>query len=351
MNKFFPLEMKSNPKEHIKKTVKKFLFSFNRNPLSIALYNQEIKRRSRLALTDIVPLSKHINMMSPFTSEIQPVNDWYGHATILKKFLGLPKNHKFKVIIEHGLYLSEQVPDIELESPLPTFVTYSQYRVRILKRYRQNAHAIGPFIHYAPHYLSEQGLRKEKKRLGRILLFFPSHSIIGSTNLYDRDWSCNKIAEMSKNFDTIRVCIYWKDVLLGMHKYYQDRGFECVTAGHILDPLFLSRLKSIIQTADLTVSNDASSPLSYCIFMGKPHIILYQRPNLIGQKKLKKIMSKYWKSKPYAQVIKEFSKIEFIITDKQRELMNFYCGTNNIKSKTELKKIIEETEQIYQDMH
>ncbi len=333
----------------MKKVIKNILYFFNRNPLSTALYNQEIKKRSKLSLADVEGLSKHINMFSPYTNELQPVNDWYGHATILKKFLGLPQTYQFKFIIEHGTFLANQVADIELESNLPSFVTYSPYRAKVLKKHKQYTYAIGPFIHYAPHYLTQEQLKKEKKRLGKTVLFFPSHSLIGLTNEYDLEWSYKKIKAVSKGFDTIRVCIYWKDVLLGKHKYYQSKGLECVSAGHILDPLFLSRVKSIIATADLTTSNDASSALSYCIYMNKPHIIFHQRPKMIGKKYFRKIMLDYWKAKPYNQIVKEFSKIQFSINSKQRELLNYYCGTSSVKNKKDLLKIVEETEKIYQN--
>lgn len=331
---------------NLKKSLKAALYTLQKNPISKSYYNLEIKKRSRLNLTDLEQLSKHINMFSPYTSEIQPVNDWYGHATILKNFLGLPKNYKFKFIIEHGTYFSDQVADIELESNLSAFVTYSPYRAKVLKKYRKYTYAIGPFIHYAPHYLTRKQLIEDKKRLGKTILFFPSHSLIGLTNEYDMNYSYKKIKELSKGFDSIRVCIYWKDVLLGKHKFYQSKGLECVSAGHILDPLFLPRVKSIIQTADLTISNDASSPLSYCIYMNKPHIIFYQRPKMYGKKYFKKIMTDYWKSKPYNQIVKEFSKIHFRITPRQRELMNYYSGTNSVKSKFKLLKIVKETENL-----
>lgn len=334
---------------NIKKITKKALYTFHRNPLSKLLFDREIQRRSKLPITDIESLSKHINMFSPYTSELQPVNDWYGHATILKNFLGLPKTYQFKFIIEHGTYFSDQVADIELESSLPSFITYSPYRAKVLKKYRKYAYAIGPFIHYAPYSLNHHELTKEKKRLGKTLLFFPSHSLIGLTNEYDMEWSYKKIKAISKGFNTIRVCIYWRDVLLSKHKFYQEKGLECVTAGHILDPLFLSRLRSIIYTSDLTVSNDASSPLSYCIYMGKPHIIFYQRPQMHGKKYFKKIMINYWKSKPYNQIIKEFSKIQLSISSRQQQLMNYYSGINSIKTKGKLLKIVEETEKIYQN--
>lgn len=331
----------------MKRILKRFIYKLNKNPISKSFYKNEAAKRSQLPFTAVETLSKHINMFAPYTNELSPINDWYGHAKNLKKFLGLSETYQFKFIIEHGLYFSTQIADIELESDLPTFVTYSPFRVKVLKKVRPFAFGIGPFIHYAKHYLSDIQLKKEKKRLGKTLLFFPSHSLIGLKASYDMDWQYKKIKTISKDFNTVRVCIYWKDVLLGIHKYYQSKGFECVTAGHILDPLFLPRLKSILETADLTISNDASSPLSYSIFMNKPHIIFYQRPKMEGRRYLKKVTTDYWQSKPYHKVLKEFSKIQYKITPRQRELINYYCGAKDIKSKKELLGIVEESEKIY----
>ena len=117
---------------NLKKTAKNILYNINKNPIAKILYKRDIESRSQLPLTDIESLSKHINIFAPYTNELQPVNDWYGHAKTFKKFLGLPETYQFKFIIEHGLYLSEQVASVELESNLPSFITYSQYRVQIL---------------------------------------------------------------------------------------------------------------------------------------------------------------------------------------------------------------------------
>lgn len=328
-------------KSNARTTIRNLLFGINNNPISRHWFKKEMEKRSKMKLTNITDLSKHVSMFSPYTNEFQKTNDWYGHASTFKKYLDLPNNYVFNCVIEHGMYFSDQVADIELESKLPFFLTYSPYRVNIFKnKYGLRAYAIGPFIRYSRNYLTKRQLRSEKKRLGKTILYFPSHSSMGITDNYNQETSIEKIKGISKGFDTIRICMYWKDVLSGKHLFYQNLGFECVTAGHILDPLFLPRLKSIIQTSDLTISNDASSPLSYSIYMNKPHIIFYQRPNIFKTNYYRTIMQSYWKSEPYKEIISEFSKIEFSITSKQRRLMNIFCGLNSTKSKERLKNII-----------
>lgn len=333
-----------------KKLIKKALYSINKNPLSQLIYNREISKRSKLDLSDINELAKDINMFSPFTSEIHPANDWYGHAKIFKQYLGLPQEYQFKFIIEHGVYLTNQVSDAELETDLQNIITSSDYRVNIYKDYRKKAYNIGPFINYAPHFYSEEKIASEKKRLGRNILVFPGHSLKPLIENYDNQWLIEKIKRIAKNFDNIRFCLYWVDIQLGFHKFYQDLGFECITAGHILDPNFIPRLKSMIEISDLTISNDASTHVGYCIYLNKPHIIFHKYPVLKTNKKWKKQVLDFWSSAPYKETLKAFSFSAFNITAKQRKVVKKYFGNKkDIKTVEEFKKIVQLTEKAYQN--
>lgn len=332
----------------LKKTVKNILFYINKNPINKKIYEIQINLRAKLPFTDIFALSENISMFSPFTNEIHKPNDWYGHANNLKIFLGLPRDYKFKFTMEHGFYINEQVDNIDIETNLPSIVTYSNYRKGILENYRKHVFSIGPFIHYAKSLLNDSQVSNEKKRLGKSILFFPAHSSSMIGIEYNIKNLCKKIKKIGKGFDSIRVCLYWKDVLLGKHKIYRDFGFECVTAGHMLDPLFLPRLKSLINTSDLTISNIASSQVGYCIHLNKPHIIISDNLKLKTSKKWKDRINEIFESTAYTDIMNEFSKLNFKITHSQRKLIEKYWGTNCIKTKSELLAIVYETEKIYQ---
>lgn len=333
----------------IKKIIKEIIYTANKNPLSVAFYNREIAKRAKMPLEDLLSLSKPINMFSPFTNEIHQGNDWYGHAKNFKNYLNISKNYQFKFTIEHGVFLTEQVSDLEVESDLPSFVTYSNYRVNVLKKYKKNVFCIGPFLHYAPHFYSKEKINSEKKRLGTNILLFHGHSIDNFIPHYDTDWFLQKVQKIKKNFKTVRVCIYWIDVLRGVHKYYQNLGIECVTAGHILDPLFHPRLKSIIEISDLTISNDASTHVGYCVYLNKPHIIFHDNPEFTADKENTALALDFKASKPYQEVLKEFSQVRFSISKKQHQLVHQYFGSKeDIKTKEEFQKIVDLTEKIYQ---
>ncbi len=332
---------------YIKKQIKKALYVYNKNPLSKLLYEKEIKKRFSLSLTNVEALSKHISMFAPYTNELHHPNDWYGHAKIFKKFLGLPKDYKFKFIIEHGTYLNDEVADIDLETNLPSFITYSENRIKFLKRYRDFAFSIGPFINYAEDILTKEELRREKKRLGRSLLLFPIHSTLDTNLNFNIANLCNSVKEIGKNFNTIRVCLYWTDVLKGHDKIYQDFGFEVVTAGHILDSNFIPRLRSIIKLSSYTVSNGISTHIAYCLFLNKPHYLISQRLNLSGNRKEIKANYILVKTKAYRQIYQAFSKAEAKISPEQYATVNYYWGLNKTKTKNEFLNIVERTEEIF----
>lgn len=334
----------------VKKTIKKFLYKLHENPLSKIFYNREIKKRLSLNLNEIIPLSRKINMFSPFSNELHKPNDWYGHAKIFKKFLNFSTHYKFKFIIEHGTYLNDEVAAIDLETNLPSFVTYSQNRVKILKKFRKSAFSIGPFINYALDFLSTEDFAKEKRRLSKSLLVFPMHSTSDTNFNFNIIKLCKMIKKLGKGFKTIRICLYWTDVLKGQYKIYQDFDFECITAGHILDPLFIPRLKSIIKLADFTISNGISTHVAYCIFLNKPHYIIPQKFYLSGNQNEIKANSILVDSKPYKEILKAFSKPTLKISSKQLRLAEYYWGINEVKTRKEFLDIVDKTEAMYKKL-
>lgn len=336
---------------NFKKYVKNQIYGLQKNPLSKYIYEREIRKRSKLPFTQIYSLAKHINIFSPFTPELHQPNDWYGHAKIFKKFLGLQEGYQFKFIIEHGSYLNNEVASIDLETNLPTFITYSDNRIKALKKYRDFVFSIGPFINYAEDMLSKEEFKKEKKRLGGSLLLFPIHSTLDTNFSFNVINLCNWVKKMGKNFDTIRVCLYWTDILRGHYKIYRDFGFETITAGHILDPNFIPRLRSIIKLSSYTISNGISTHIAYCLALNKPHYLIAQKLKLSGNKKEIKANSILTKSKAYKQIFQVFSKEQAKITSDQYVIADQYWGLNKSKTKKEFLNIINMTEEIFKNYH
>lgn len=332
----------------LRNLIKKSLYLINRSPYNRKLFEKTIQERASLPFSDIQGLTKHINLFSPFTYELHQPNDYYGHATTLKKFLGIDQKYQFKFVLEHGIYLDEGVGPLDLDNDFSTIITCSSYRKPVLKNHKEKVYTIGPYFLYSEPLLKEAEAKKEKKRLGSTLLFFPTHSVPGVEAKFSIEDLCKQISKYKKQFKTIRVCLYWQDVLAGAAEIYKSFGFECVTAGHVLDPNFMPRLKSILETSTITASNDIGSSIGYCIIMKKPHFILKQDLHFKGEKAQVDIVKEYHSSKTYNQIMKAFDiGLNNKITNEQKKVVDFFWGTKDLKTKKELFKIVEETEKAF----
>ena len=303
----------------------------------------------KLSLEKLYELAKD---RSQLTNEFHPSNDFYGNATVLKQFVEFPQNYQIKAAIEHGPFLEDFVWNVDIVAPVPALLFPASARVALLRKKTNKAlFAIGPMLNYAPHYLDEITLETERQRLKKNLLVFPAHSTHHVNAKYDIYNYCKMLETIGKDFSTIRVCLYWKDILHGHAEAYLEHGFECVTAGHIYDPLFLSRLKSIIDLATVTTSNEIGTHIGYCILMEKPH---YFYNDSVKYKSTSEIILKRdrqeFKGEDRELSVK-FSELSEDITPSQKELIDKYWGLSDIKSVEEVQMIFQTTEDMYKKGH
>lgn len=300
----------------------------------------------RLSLEQLYELAKDIPQI---TNEIHKPNDYYGHATILKRYAQCMPEYQIKGTVEHGIYLGNYTWDVELNAPLPAIIAFSNYRCRLLKEKTSKAlFAVGPFLRYAPHFLNRQVLESEKKRLRKNLLVFPPHSTHWVYEHYDIHGFCRKLESIGKEFDNIRICLYWKDILRGQAEEYMQHGFECVTAGHIYDPLFLPRLKSIIESATIAMSSEVGTQLGYCVFMNKP-VFTFQIDvkTTVENKSISLFRGDVVSPRVRKQINAAFREMRDDISPQQRELIEKYWGSNEYKTPEQMRLIF----QIIEDMH
>lgn len=305
--------------------------------------------RSLLAkkLNNDLAISLPVFMLA--TPELHKSNDWYGHATVLKKYAGISNDYSTKAAIEHGPFFGDFIWPQDLNNSLPAIITFSKKRAESLRRKTgRKTFAIGPYIHYANHYLSKKQLAKEKKRLGKNLLVFPVHATSNAPTDFDIETFCQEIKRVGKNFESIRVCLYWKDVLHGNDKIYKKYGFETITAGHIFNPNFLPRLKSIIEVSSATMSNAVGTHLGYSVFMKKPHYVFVQKYKVYGNNQEIERATTANKTKDYKNIEKAFLIKNDSITTQQYNLASSFFGFDQIKSPRGIRKIFEVCENLWQ---
>ena len=302
-------------------------------------------------VTEIYPLVEDMKKVK----KDEWFSDVYSIGKILGEYAGLPESYRVYGLIEHAPQLTNVVDGgFGIHESWPSIVC-SPYRVNIIENTPNNhgAYAVGPYIAYAKHAYSKEKLEEEKKRLGKNLLVFPAHSTPGLKSNFDIKNFCEEINSIGEDFDSIRVCLFWKDVLNGAAKYYEKEGYEVVTAGHYYDPLFLSRQKSIIETSTKTMSNHMGSYVGFCIYMNKPHYItplskstfnkieedgedLAERQEYMAKKVTELMQS----DSSYVELLEAFSTNQDTITFQQRKLINKYWGSEEVKTPREMRELL-----------
>jgi hypothetical protein len=265
----------------------------------------------------------------------------YGNYRAVAKL----KKSRFNFIteyLEHGAALARQPEDVKLLGyanrfllkriytfgNIPKSVLDEFYKIHHLKR---KVIAIGPYIKGADFFKTKEELNILKRQYGRILLVFPSHSIENFHTIYSESDLIREILRIKKDFDTVFICLYWKDILNeerhSIYQKYGNEGFKIVSAGYRSDPRFLSRLKDLIWLSDITMSNSIGTHLGYTVCMGKPHYLFRQKIDYdINNIKIEN----YITNNPYYNVETEFCKLfghySTEITQKQIELVEQYWG-------------------------
>lgn len=305
-------------------------------------YQYEIQRRAFLPSQAIEKLSQPIareDMSGLIYDFREPV--YYGAFSVLKEYAGLETFvlPPHKLGLQHG-YVFEMHTWEQSKLELRNLV-WSDKLVKMYQEHTDNKdiYAIGAPFFYAKSLLSKMQIDTEKKRLGKNLLAFPMHSSVCCDTDFDPNKFISILEEERKHYDTVRVCLYWKDILRGSHKVYLEHGFECVCNGHINDMNFLRRQKALFEIADATISNGIGSHVGYSVFMEKPHKLIKDSYHYKGGDgvQLTDMMTK----DNFKRVEKAFLESnDYVITQGQRDVVEEFWGLSCFKTQEELRSLL-----------
>lgn len=309
---------------------------------------------SKIDFQDINELIKKRNFdfENPFTINYSA---YYGIEYSLKEYVGFPQNYEIKGFFEHGVtYTSALEAGFRVHESLPSFTSSSFRKNAILTKKNNGVYAIGPYIAYAKSLLGENETKIEKERLGKNLLVFPAHGTVETKYDYSLKNFTENINKIAEDFDSVRVCLYWKDIERGLDEYYKNQGYEVVTAGYMKDPLFLKRLRAIIDLSHTTISNELGSHTGYCKYLKKPHYLINNTITLVNndnrKKSIRNILDNYLRNIMLENTDNdEISELKSMLSNdpnnkELKSLMNKYFGFDQVKSRKELKNIILEAE-------
>lgn len=189
------------------------------------------------------------------TCEIHEPNDFYGQASVVKEYLGLPRKYPLKAVFEHSFFLDDWMWDADKHQNLPVIFSSSRHRTEIHRKYTNKISIpIGYGYLYAIKNMAEKYPEPCSERKGTVA--FPSHSTHHIEAVFDYSGYARHLASLPEKYQPVSVCIYWKDYLRGINKYYEDEGLEVLSAGHIFDNVFFYRFHDICRRFLYSTSNE-----------------------------------------------------------------------------------------------
>lgn len=344
-------------------SIKSSLRGFLRNSITVLKFNAFIHRLSyqknkkimeERACLDIFDYKEISKPVTDLYIDYIPENNFYGMSYMMKRIIG--GSSRFLTIngfFEHGLFFGKYIAQQSYKYGFKRLFTLGQFRYEVLTNSslfnNKSIIEIGPYIAYARNLLSDEAFKEKKKELGKTLLVFPTHSSKGVTMSFDND---NLVVEIEKikrmhQFNTVMVSLYYRDIheKPELIQHYEQMGYKIVCSGDRSDIHFLDRQRTIIELADVTMSNEAGTHIGYCLYLNKPHYVFSQDVSF------KEDMSEVLKHEGMTDDVNRsqaehrhyvesfFNEYSEIITDKQKEIVDYYWGTSKIKSDLEIKDL------------
>lgn len=304
------------------------------------------EKRKDASLFDIKTLAADI----PFAPVERVIdNNLYGYVHQIKNFAGTKKD--LRGYIEHGLFWGGMVHQDEKNWHYKRIYTLSNRRKEDIAKKISGKDIVtfGPYIHYATPLFTEEARKKLKKELGKVLLVFPSHSVKNVDAVFDLEQFIAEINLRKKGFDTVLISMYFIDAQNEkLVAAYKKEGFKIVTSGHKFDNYFVARQRTIIELADMTMSNEVGTHVGYCIYLQKPHYIFSQKIDKVAisaheQMRIDTVSEPNDFKRELAQ--KEsfkalFGKYEELISEAQHAKCADFWGFDCIKSVEKLQQLI-----------
>ena len=233
-------------------------------------------------------------------------NGLYGIGAELRSYSG--HSGPLAACVEHGLVLGDAFDEDMFDGALPSVITMSDLRAQRFRDHGLYSVAVGPYISYVDSALSEMEFSTLKSTFGKVLLVFPGHSIeeISASNIDEPALirECSRIVE-ENGINTVVVSMYYNDFLMGRSKAFENLGFKVFCAGNRYDPLFLSRLKSMLMLSDYCVTDGIGTHIGYALSLQKPI-------EVVGDSYLDIYMDEFERSEAYeiAQALAPGSTVE-----------------------------------------
>ena len=307
-------------------------------------FKKEILRRKKMDLFDYKGVSQPLPKVY---YEICTDNNCFGIGHSIRQYAGYKKPF-INGWIEHGYFYADAISNLAAISFTNNILTFGNHREWVNHKLlpQKTCFKIGPYVHYAQDYVSEEKFLQIKKKLGKVLLVFPIHSGTGEKVLYEKEELFRMVESVAAGFDTVLFSLFWSDITEDYSNEIEKRGYKIVCSGHRFDPFFLSRQKSIIKLSDVTMSNGLGTNLVYCTYFKKPHWLVRQEAKTIildkdGEKHLKFEEKNKDNSSVEEKLYDTFKEYGETLSPEQYELCRMSFGFDDIKSHDQMHQLLD----------
>ena len=267
----------------------------------------------------------------------------YGIHSSLFKFI-TDRNIYFPST-EHGLILHNSNWSDTRDTSRASCITLGPFRKNILRRYYSTPiFCVGPYIAYASPILSVEEFTKEKAILGKNLLVFPTHGTDDADISYSSSCFIKKLHKLAADYNSVSVCCYWWNLDDPLISILKKEGYNILCAGYREDPLFLSRLRSIIELSDFVIGDNVGTHIGYCLNLNKPFSLFRSNTKKVERTDLGTDDSMFVQK--HTHIIEEAFINASSITPEQISIYNDYWGGHCIKTPKEISSIYEINKEI-----
>jgi len=261
-------------------------------------------------------------------------NAYYGHASILKRYVGLPQARTLFAAIEHGPWIDDEIWDVDANTPLRRYLCASPERAAFFAETTGlPTTAIGPLIDYVP------GAERTAPPGDGHVVLFPVHS----SHYVEVQWDVDELLDQIADIDASRIsaCLYWRDAQRGLADRFAAAGIHATSAGHMYDADFLLRLRRILLSADLIVTNEIGTHVLYALHLGRPvwlvnQVVEYRPDESAGIDHLLQDMC----HPRMAELERLLSARHAVVTVEQRSAAERLLGSKAHKSPADLRRIL-----------
>lgn len=174
--------------------------------------------------------------------------------------------------VEHGLIFHNSIFTDLRYTCRPVAVTFGQYRKRVIRQFTDKAiFQVGPYIRYAAPYYTLEEYKTLKNELGKVLLLFPAHGTNEAIIQHEHAQYLAKVDALAEDYDTVLVNAFWWNINDPIIDAFERMGYRVVSAGFRDDVRFLSRLRTLIDLADLVAGDEIGTHVGYSLALGTPY--------------------------------------------------------------------------------